>query len=55
MQGHVVVSLPTETQLHPYLFFKEVGYLEASMEDRQQFLLAQPGSHRKYWILQAYP
>lgn len=54
MKGHVVVSLPTVTSLHPYLFFKEVGYLEAYMEDRQ-FLLVQPGSHRKQPILQAYP
>lgn len=48
---HISVFLPTVTSLHPYLFFKEVGYLEASIEDRRQFLLVQPGSHKKHQIL----
>lgn len=52
MKGHMYVSL--STSLPPYLLFKEVGYSEASTEDRQRFLLVQPGSHKKHGILQAY-
>lgn len=44
---------PLSPPLHPHLLFKEVGYLEATTEDRRQFLPVQLGSPKKHQVLQA--
>lgn len=44
---------PLSPPLHPRLLFKEVGYLEATTEDRQQFRPVQLGSPKKHQVLQA--